>query len=178
MLFNFAEFKKRVTWKVIKQSGCWEITSHKLPENRDYPVISIFNVRYSAHRASYLAMHGSIGIGKIICHSCDNPRCINPNHLFEGTRKDNTQDMIKKNRESRWEGGRNCLGIDKRRKLTDGQIHSIKTSELSSYELAKIYPVSSVQIRRIRNGSRCAMAAQATTDMVDGEGLLIMVSST
>jgi len=86
---------------------------------------------------------------------------MNPDHLVIGTNKDNTQDMLTAKRESRWaNGGRHKeKGRDQRQTLTNKQITEIKESELSSYQLATVYPVSAVQIRRIRSGSRCSGVA-------------------
>lgn len=51
-----------------------------------------------AHRAMWQDIHGDIPSGMVICHRCDNPKCINPAHLFLGTPRDNTQDMFAKGR--------------------------------------------------------------------------------
>lgn len=51
-----------------------------------------------AHRVSYSLTNGPITSKDRICHKCDNPPCVNPDHLFCGTAKDNTQDMIQKGR--------------------------------------------------------------------------------
>lgn len=51
-----------------------------------------------AHRAAYRVFKGEIPEGYVVMHSCDNPRCINPEHLSVGTLKDNTQDMMRKGR--------------------------------------------------------------------------------
>jgi len=54
---------------------------------------------YLAHRVSYQLAYGPTHLH--VCHSCDNPRCVNPQHLFAGTQRDNRQDCKRKNRTAR-----------------------------------------------------------------------------
>lgn len=58
-----------------------------------------------AHRFVYTAINGQIENGLEVCHKCDTPLCINPDHLFIGTHAENMQDMTKKGRN--WHSGRN-----------------------------------------------------------------------
>lgn len=54
-----------------------------------------------AHRVAYEITHGKFDEEFVICHTCDNPRCVNPNHLFLGTQNDNIQDKLKKGRQAK-----------------------------------------------------------------------------
>lgn len=94
---------KRFWDKVEKntQSGCWEWTAYR--NNKGYGCLMWKhpNGGYSnrlSHRISWELIHGKIEDGLCVLHKCDNPRCVNPEHLFLGTKKDNTQDMISKGR--------------------------------------------------------------------------------
>ncbi len=77
------------------ENGCWEWKAKK--DKNGYGIIyATKNTR--AHRFSYELYHGKIFENLIICHKCDNPPCVNPDHLFMGTHKDNAQDRQQKNR--------------------------------------------------------------------------------
>ena len=82
----------------VNENGCWLWSRGSSPEGYG-------KVRYKgrldcAHRASFEIAFGRIGEGLHICHKCDVPACINPDHLFAGTRQDNMRDMVKKGREN------------------------------------------------------------------------------
>lgn len=81
---------------IVNDNGCWVWTGST---NRGYGTVSINGKNVRAHRASF-EFHNKRKIkeGYYICHRCDNPPCINPDHLFEGTQKDNIQDCLKKGR--------------------------------------------------------------------------------
>jgi hypothetical protein len=96
----------------------------------------------STHRASWEIAYGEISEGMEVLHKCDNPACVNPEHLFLGSQKDNVDDMISKNRRR---GGRLIL--------TKEQVAEIRrmyeTKEYSLHDLSLLFPVSKSQIFRI-----------------------------
>jgi hypothetical protein len=87
-------------WSHIKkvQSGCWlwqracDPGGYGIARHADAPG------ERGAHRIAYVLAYGAIPDGLCVCHRCDVPRCINPDHLWLGTRKDNKHDSMKKNR--------------------------------------------------------------------------------
>lgn len=131
--------------KVKKTPTCWIWTGSK---NRlGYGDIRIQNTtlrkRYKAHRLSYILNKGEIPGGLFVCHSCDNPSCVNPNHLWLGTMQDNMADMVKKGRQNK--GERNGHA-----KLSNKQAREIrqlyKTGDFTQLQLAKRYGISDGQV--------------------------------
>ena len=82
-------------YKVNNKTGCWDWMGRLDPKGYGSFSIGYSNMR--AHRASYMMFIGEIG-RKIICHKCDNPSCVNPDHLFKGTQSDNCIDSRNKKR--------------------------------------------------------------------------------
>lgn len=82
--------------KVNKTETCWLWTGYI--EKRGYGRFGYNYKTIEAHRMSWIIANGEIPEGMIICHECDNPSCVNPDHLFLGTHKDNTWDMVDKGR--------------------------------------------------------------------------------
>ena len=130
--------------KVAKSEACWEWTAAK--DSSGYGCISIGGRLDGAHRVSWRIAFGEIPNGLLVLHKCDNRSCVNPDHLFLGTVKDNVQDMVAK--------GRNVAG-EGRRKLTATQVVDVFRLRAKGWlqrEIAQEMRVSQKQISRILRG--------------------------
>jgi hypothetical protein len=91
---------KEITY-VVQGNGCHPCVSHALWKG--YPVISTDGKTRRLHRMVFEWEYGPVPFGMCVCHSCDNRACINPEHLFLGTNRDNTMDKVAKGRQARYE---------------------------------------------------------------------------
>lgn len=79
-----------------RSTGCWEWSKFRDPLG--YGRCRLNGRKYTTHRASWLHFRGTVPKGLCVLHKCDNPPCVNPDHLFVGTFKDNTIDKELKGR--------------------------------------------------------------------------------
>ena len=130
---------------LIPFCGCQIWIGGSVPKG--YGVIHYKGKQTYTHRLSYELAFGEIPKGLFVLHECDMPSCINPNHLFLGTPKDNTQDMLKKKRSNSAKGEK--AGNSK---LTLQQVNEIKNQYIphdrnfGGGALAKKYNVHSSTI--------------------------------
>ena len=144
---------ERFLAKVEKTDKCWWWIASK--KDKNYGNFWNGLKHEGAHRASYELFIAPIPSGLSVLHKCDNKHCVNPDHLFLGTQKDNLQDMYRKHRgrkEDTYKSGEeHCNAV-----LTNSTANEIrnlyKTQKIRVIELAKTYGVSRWTVRRVLNG--------------------------
>lgn len=106
----------------------------------NYGTIGFFGISLSTRRASYLMFKGSIPHGHFVMHKCDNPSCINPEHLSSGTPKDNTRDMFSKGRWIKPVIDRSKLWGERQAsaKFKDAEIPALRSLHNSGLTIAEI----------------------------------------
>ena len=145
-------FWARVTPKGVDDCWLWEGDKGK-----EYGIVYLGKIKIGdpykykklrayAHRISWELTNGPIPDGLIVCHKCDVPMCVNPNHLFLGTKKDNTQDMIKKRRHNH--GDKVAWS-----KVTEQEAKEIIASKEKNGVLAEKYGINFRTVSQIRNGT-------------------------
>lgn len=137
---------ERFMSKVHKaENGCWLWTAYRMPSG--YGNFRTPEKHELAHRVAYRLFVGALDTRDVM-HACDNPSCVNPEHLSLGTRKENMQDAKSKLR--------TCSGASHgRAKLTTAQMLFVKTAVGLQRDIAAMLGVSQGHVSAIRSGTRC-----------------------
>ena len=150
---KLTERQLRNFWTKVARLGpgdCWEWGGAL--DTSGYGLVHLDSVLYKAHRVAYSVGKASQPGASYVCHSCDNPRCCNPSHLWLGTARDNAHDRDEKERQYAAQGEDHYRSI-----LTTKQVIEIKTT-LKNWEwgmgsaLAKKYGVHEATISAIKQG--------------------------
>lgn len=132
-------------WPRVRMAGsCWEWTG---PVNsKGYGVISrkVYGEAL-AHRYAFSLTVGDIPNGACVLHRCDNPRCVNPDHLFTGSKAENNADMMAKGRYARGESNGQS-------KLTNDLVAQIRSAAGTHASIAAHFSVHQSTVTRIKAG--------------------------
>jgi len=142
-------------WTHVDRSGgpeaCWLWTGH-IGEN-GYGITGIKGKGYKAHRVSYFIEHGRIDNDRLVLHRCDVRACVNPAHLFLGTPKDNSQDAVRKGRNTKLYGEQNGKA-----RLTRAAVLAIRRlcrqGGVYQKTVARQFGVSEATVSYVVNGGR------------------------
>lgn len=160
--------------KIVKggDDDCWQWLGCKCKDG--YGIFSIpievmrYNKKtypYKANRIAYFIQHRVDPKEKIVCHTCDNPYCCNPNHLFLGTDADNKKDSIAKGRANFDFGGYGIRGGKGSKRVSPPantklsandikKIFELREGNLSQFVIADIFHVNQSEISRVLHGKR------------------------
>lgn len=123
----------------VPHGMCWNWSGYKNPEGYGHIMATGKRV-LKAHRVSYAIYNGEIPIGMVVRHKCDNPACVNPQHLELGTHADNARDKAVRKRT--------------RTKIDDSTVLEIRSAKGNCLEIGDKFGVSAALVSLVKNGKR------------------------
>lgn len=144
---------KRLIYSVsgVDENGCWNWG--RCLNNMGYPKINVGGKIIYAHRLIFSIVHDiAYSQELLVCHHCDNPKCINPGHLFLGTQTDNMQDCKAKGRLNPYPLPPRPGSLNPRAKLTNDQAEMIKTAHGTYREIATRFGITASAVSAIKRG--------------------------
>lgn len=148
---RYADIDQERFWEKVDKCSldeCWNWLAYL--DKDGYGGFNINSVQRKAHRVAYVLANGKLKTSLLVCHSCDNPSCVNPAHLWAGTSRQNIDDMITKNRSLT--GTRNPKA-----KLTENKIrHILKLSQRGMFgiEIARTIGCNRRTVSNILTGKQ------------------------
>jgi len=137
--------RERFFEKVDKSGECWEWTAYK--GKSGYGAFWLNNTDKRAHRVSWVLHKGVIPKGQLVLHKCDNPGCVNPDHLFLGTTQDNINDKVAKGRQYQPRGSEvaNC-------RLTEQEVREVRDLKgwITNRKIAGLYGIDNSHVGKIQ----------------------------
>jgi len=134
--------------EMVGTNECWEWKANCVPDG--YGSFRIGSRMVGAHQVAYTVTIGTILEGLCVCHTCDNPACVNPSHLWLGTHADNMQDKAQKGRASHLYGERHP-----KHRLNNDDVKQIrtlyKTGLYTQQKIANLFNISRIAIEHVVN---------------------------
>lgn len=149
-------------------TGCW--LWRGMVRADGYGMVTFGGTQQRAHRLAWVLFRGEISPGLVVCHKCDMPACVNPDHLFVGTHAENAHDRVEK--------GRSLLGEKHRgSKLSAEQVSRIKAmlteDRMYMSEIAREFGVAVATIHAIKAGRNWRHVQPAATSKPELEDDLV-----
>lgn len=163
----------RITGKYIinEITGCWEWSLYKVAAG--YGRITVNSKILYAHRYSYSIHYGVDIAGLIVRHRCDNPCCVNPEHLISGTQKENVHDISLRGRRNDHTGERNY-----RAKFSDFEVEAMRVFyefyNIPQYKLSVIFGMSRENVNQILKYKK---RLSCSIDLKQKQSLLTSISN-
>lgn len=154
-----APLVERFWTKVEKTDACWLWKGAVISSNGYGTIGAGRGHNFLVHRLAYEWAYGSIPSGLLVCHACDNKLCVRADHLFLGTHKDNTQDMIRK--------GRQRMGITPYRIYRGVDHPQAKLTLMDIQSMRKRYALGGISFKKL--GTVYGVCADAAWKAVTGK---------